>query len=122
MQAPTFAGTQLSTTSSNKHRTVLFTSTTASFMTLSRFKGCSLRVLGRTNCRELVASCSRRQVPTSLRARPPHTHTPFYVLVLTRLKDSPRNKQMMAYKSAAGIFVMMAAVAITGCNGRDDHD
>jgi hypothetical protein len=29
---------------------------------------------------------------------------------------------MLAYKSAAGILMMVAAVAITGCNGRDDHD
>jgi hypothetical protein len=30
---------------------------------------------------------------------------------------------MMVYKSAAGILMMMAAVGVTGCNGRDrDHD
>jgi len=30
---------------------------------------------------------------------------------------------MMAYKSAAGILMMMAAVGVTGCNGHDrDHD
>jgi hypothetical protein len=29
---------------------------------------------------------------------------------------------MMIYKSAAGILMMMAAVGVTGCNGRDrDH-
>jgi hypothetical protein len=29
---------------------------------------------------------------------------------------------MMVLKSAAAILMMMAAVGVTGCNGRDDHD